>query len=174
VGCRPQQGKSNLLLFAFLGAHVGNPALLLFLRGPVNDEKDFTQRHSRGKRDHAPIRIHNVRGSFFAKSARSSILSVNRYGNPEVYPLATPSGFERFPGSYSYGWLHFQADGSVHFFRLDGNFLLHSVDGALKMPARILNLFEGLFAIPENEDLVRISLRTPESKHVVLGHSAPR
>jgi hypothetical protein len=44
---------------------------------------------------------------------------------------------------------------------------------ALKMPGCILNLFEGLFASPENEYLVCVTLRTRKSKPVVLGHSSP-
>src|SRR5258708_36344226 len=81
---RPQECKSNVLLTTFQGPHVGNPALLLFLRCLVNDQKGFTQSNPSGESDQAAVRIYQVRRCFFAISACCSILPVNSHWYPQI------------------------------------------------------------------------------------------
>src|SRR5579862_2374621 len=81
VGGRPQERNSYLLLGAFQGPHINNPAFLLFLSCLVNNKNGFTDTNPGSESYQSAVGAHQICGGFFPESSHNSVLPINDDGH---------------------------------------------------------------------------------------------
>src|SRR5579862_1277061 len=81
VGRRPQKRDSFLLLGAFEGPHIDNPAFLLFLSCLVNNKNGFTDTNPVGESYQSAMGTHQICGGFLTESTHTSVLPINNDGH---------------------------------------------------------------------------------------------